>query len=446
MIQIAFPACSLDELRRGLADRDVESAAIVLCAPVHTAARDDWRLIVRETHVAGVDDYEERTASAARLKPEFGLPFERKARENGWSLVYCHSHVGAAPLRDFSPTDDVTEMALATYAEGRSPNVPHGAVLIVGDAVLARRLGTRESVRVVSAGVSAAEETPVPTEAGLEDIYDRQIRAFGAEGQRRLQRRCVAIVGLGGTGSAAALQLAHLGVVDFLLVDRDFIDKSNLNRTYGATPTDIGKPKVEVAARMIRSIRPDARVRCVVGDVTDEEVAHALLGVGIALSCTDSHASRHLLNQMAYQYALPVIDMGVAIDASAGNRAAIAGHVKALAPGLACLWCMGSLDPQQVRQELMNPEQRQQDPYFRGTKGPVQPAVISVNSTVVSAAITMLLAMVAGLDSPPRYVVYDGNRQRMAAVEIAPVAGCNFCGAESTCLAGDTAPLPTRRK
>lgn len=445
MIQIVYPDGSLVELRRGLADGNVETAAIVLCVPVRTSAPAGWRLIVRETHVAGAGDYEERTASSARLKPKFGLPFERKARENGWSLVYCHSHVGVAPLRDFSPTDDAAEAALAEYAERRSPNVPHAAMLIVGDAVRARRLGTKESVRVLSAGASAAEEAVAEVEPELEGIYDRQIRAFGSEGQRRLQQRYVAIVGLGGTGSVGALQLAHLGVVDFLLVDRDFIEKSNLNRTYGATPADIGKPKVEVAARMIRAIRPDARVRCIVGDVTDEEVARAIIGTDVVLCCTDSHASRHLLNQLAYQYAVPVIDMGVAIDAS-GERVAIAGHVKALAPGLACLWCMGSLDPKQVRQELMNPEQRQQDPYFLGTEAPIQPAVISINSTVVSAAITMLLSMVAGLDSPPRYVIYDGNRQRMSAVEVAPIASCNFCGADSMSLAGDAAPLPTRRK
>ncbi len=445
MISIAFPADGLDQLRCALSEQTAETAAIILCVPVPLGLGDDWRLIVKEVHVAGTGDYQKRTPVAVTLRPEFGLPVERKAGENGWSLVYCHTHVGVAPLCGFSPTDDAAETALAAYASGRSPRVPHCALLIAGDTILARRLGSNEAVRVLRAGESAAEEIRIAPAIHAEDQFDRQIRAFGAEGQERLQRIRLALVGLGGTGSAAAQQFAHLGVRKFILIDRDTVENSNLNRTFGATSADVGRPKVEVAARMVRAIRGDAEIEVLARDVADDDVARALLKADLVLSCTDSHASRHVINQIAYQYALPGIDMGVAIEAAAGRAAHIAGHVKALAPGLACLWCLGSLDPRQVREDLMNPEQRQQDPYFRGAKAPPQPAVISINSTVVSAAVTMLLAMVAGLDAPARYIVYDGNRQRMSAVDVAADPGCSFCGADSTALCGDEAPLPTRR-
>ncbi|HZL29868.1 MAG TPA: ThiF family adenylyltransferase [Pseudolabrys sp.] len=253
----------------------------------------------------------------------------------------------------------------------------------------------------------------------------------------------MAIVGLGGTGSIVAQQLAHLGVRKFLLIDRDKIEETNLNRTVGATRADIGCTKVEIAKRMIRAIQPDSDVRAIAGDVVDEKHARELLGVGFVFSCTDSHASRHLLNQLCYQYVVPMIDMGVAIDTSDTVR--FAGHVKALAPGLACLWCMGNLNPKQIRLEMMSPEQRQADPYFQGTGRVIQPAVISINSTVASAAVTMFLSMVAGLDAPSRLLVYDGNRQRLAAVTAEPDPACNFCGPASTALTGDQSPLPVRR-
>ncbi len=75
----------------------------------------------------------------------------------------------------------------------------------------------------------------------------------------------------------------------------------------------------------------------------------------------------------------------------------------------------------------------------------LQPAVITLNSTVASLAGTMFLSMVAGLDAPARYLVYDGNRQRVAQVEVDALSNCNFCGPDSTIGAGDRAPLPTAR-
>jgi hypothetical protein len=141
-----------------------------------------------------------------------------------------------------------------------------------------------------------------------------------------------------------------------------------------------------------------------------------------------------------------VIDMGVAIDARDKTPVQFAGHVKALAPGLACLWCVESLDSRLVREEMMSPEHRQADPYFTtGEAGP-QPAVISINSTVSSLAVTMFLSMVAGVPAPARYVIYDGNRSRVNAVAASRNPDCNFCSESSTALGGDAYPLPERRR
>ena len=444
MMTLAAPAPALTDLRSALWHDRLESAAILLCTPVRLQGTDSWRLILREAHVAPADAYEERTEASVTLKPSFGLPYERKARQNGWSLIYCHTHPRQRGEARFSPIDDASEIALAAYANQRSPDVPHVALLFGADSIAARRLGTRESVRVVEIGSSiVAISDQRRAEHGIEG-FDRQVRAFGADGQRRLQLMRVAIVGLGGTGSLIAQQLAHLGIADLVLVDRDAVEVSNLNRTVGATPADIGTAKVDVAARMVRGIRPEGRVVAIRQDVVDEGVARQAAESDFIFCCTDSHASRHVLNQLAYQFLVPTIDLGVAINVANGN-AHFAGHVKALAPGLACLWCIGNLDPRLVREETMNPEHRQSDPYFGTGDGAIQPAVISINGTVASLAVTMFLSMVAGVPSSARYLIYDGNRARVNAVAAAPAPTCNFCSPASTALAGDTYPLPERR-
>lgn len=439
MIRIVFPGNELNTLRARLQGDRRESAAIALALPVRTAS--GWRLIVREVHVPPEVAYEERTPTAARLKPSFGLPIEKRASDNRWSLLYCHTHPNGPA--QFSPIDDRAEKALGEYARSRSEDVPHCAMLFAGDTVVAREMGNNNPARVWAVGATVEqygmEVGPVPG-----DQFDRQVRAFGLEGQRRINGLAVAIVGLGGTGSIVAQQLAHLGVQTFVLIDHDLVEATNLNRTVGTFPNSVGKPKVEAAKHLIQSINPRAIVDAVLGDVRNAADARRLTDVDFVFCCTDSHSSRHVINQIAYQYAVPVIDMGVSITVLDDQAPQIAGHAKALAPTLACLWCFNSLSPRQVREEMMTPEQRKLDPYFQGAAGVAQPAVISINSLVASSAVTMFLAMVTGIDAPARFVVYDGNRQRLAAAEVNQDERCNFCGPNSTALFGDRAPLPTR--
>lgn len=444
MITLLAAAPALKSLRDALWDEKRESAAILLCLPVPLRRSGGWRLILKEAHVAPESAYEERTAVSARLKPEFGLPIEKKAREQGWSLVYVHTHLHDSAA--FSAIDNAAERLLREYANSRSPGVPHLAVLFAPTSVTARELGTSTSVRVVELGSNIWVLSEPTGATSTQEQYDRQIRAFGSEGQRRLERVSVAVVGLGGTGSLVTQQLAHLGVRDFLLIDRDRLELTNLNRTVGATPSAVGVPKVSVAERMIHTIASDARVQSLNTDVLEQGVGRQAAEADVIFCCTDSHASRHLLNQISYQYLVPVIDMGVAIDASDKTPVQFAGHVKALAPGLACLWCTESLDSRLVREEMMSSEHRQADPYFAAGAGGPQPAVISINSTVSSLAVTMFLSMIAGVPAPARYVIYDGNRSRVNAVAASCNPDCNFCSEGSTALGGDAYPLPERRR
>jgi len=132
--------------------------------------------------------------------------------------------------------------------------------------------------------------------------YDRQIRAFGAAGQNVLKSLRVGIVGLGGTGSIVLQELAHLGVTDFLLFDPDVVEESNLNRLIGATPSDVGLPKVEVAKKWAQHISPNIRVDARQESVLKFRTLRTLADTDFVFCCTDSHGSRAVLNQFAYQY------------------------------------------------------------------------------------------------------------------------------------------------
>src|SRR5262249_44306305 len=153
------------------------------------------------------------------------------------SLVYCHTH----PHQDepqFSAIDDATEADLKTYLANRRISAPHVALLVCRQRIVARQLGEVMAVRVVEVGESIAVATATHTEVA--DVHDRQVRAFGVEGQARIGSTKVAVIGLGGTGSLVTQQLARLGVQRFILVDHDVVETTNLNRLVGAYPDDVG--------------------------------------------------------------------------------------------------------------------------------------------------------------------------------------------------------------
>ena len=276
-----------------------------------------------------------------------------------------------------------------------------------------------------------------------QDFYDRQVRAFGTTGQQVLSQLCVAVVGLGGTGSVVAQQLAHLGVGRFVLIDPDKVEATNLNRLVGAVLEDVDNTKVSVAARHIKAINSQAQCEEIVGDITYLDVVAHLPDVDFIFGCTDSMASRAVMNQLAYQYLVPCIDVGVGIYVNAGKVEYITGRAQMLSPGLACMVCTDKLDAEQIRRELMTEDERRKDQYIQGEKIP-QPAVVSLNSTMSSAAVTMFLAAVTGIPSDARLLHYDGIRGSMRPAGMEPRPHCIVCSAEGALARGTSWTLPTR--
>ena len=169
-------------------------------------------------------------------------------------------------------------------------------------------------------------------------------------------------------GSLVAQELVHLGVRDFILVDPDILEHTNLNRVVDAVTSDVGRPKVEIAGRYIRRVAGDATVALVQGDITRVGTARNLLNADFIFGCTDSHGSRAIIQQVSYQYLIPCIDMGIVIVVKDGRVTHIYGRVQLLAPGLACLTCGGLLNASEVRRDMMTPFDARPIPIFRRTR------------------------------------------------------------------------------
>lgn len=413
-------------------------AGLVLPGGTRNGERD---YVVADLRPVADDAYLVRTATAATLKPEFCSHLANQAKQNGAGVLLAHTHIGNQPLDGFSMVDDGGEPPLAAYFNRRLPGRANFTAVITAHQVHARTMGPGNAQPLALVGT----ELVMPAQPGslVDGKFDRQVRAFGEGGQLALSALTVAIVGLGGTGSVVAQQLAHLGITRFVLIDPDKVESTNLNRLVGAGASDIDRPKVGVAADHIKRINATAQCQVVQGDVTHPDVAATLTAADFIFGCTDSMASRAVMNQLAYQYFIPCIDMGVAIGAEAGTVTYIGARVQMLSPGLACLVCTDKLDSEQVRREMMTPEERSKDRYIVGEQVP-QPAVISLNSQVSSAAVTMFLSAVTGMPARARMLTFDAMRGTVRPVAADSRPHCIVCSHEGALGQGARWSLPTR--
>jgi molybdopterin-synthase adenylyltransferase len=438
MSRLVIPFDLFSRLKNALFKDNLESSAILVGRAI---VRDGHlkRLVVREMVEPEPEAYEERTSTSVRLRSEFVARITQRVRSSNESLIFTHSHPFA--YNQFSDVDDNGERILAEFLAMRTPNVTHASLLLTPEKSLARILGSSEYLDVINLGPIINYSFKLDPPVGK--VYDRQIRAFGKQGQKIIQSLKVGIVGLGGTGSIVAQQLAHLGVENFMLIDPDVLEESNLNRVVGASIENIGEAKVDIAKRLITRINPSAIVEVNKDSVLKSRVAEQLIDTDFAFSCTDSHGSRAVLNQLAYQYLIPFVDMGVVIVTSKGEVQNIAARTQMLSPGLACMVCANLLDYEEVRRDLLSDFERKNDPYILNDPEPA-PAVISLNSTIASMAVTMFLNAVVGIPGKARIINYNGLTGASRSAICAQHPMCVVCSTNGSFAKADEWPLPGR--
>jgi molybdopterin/thiamine biosynthesis adenylyltransferase len=442
MIELRLQEHDVSSINGSVLEQGTERCALLFAARTELA-NGDTRFIVNHVEFPRDDQYTYRGELKAELTPTYIAHVSKKAARQNWSLIFLHSHPGTSPPQ-FSPIDDHGEQRLKAFLSVRMPGMTHGSVVASLGGWRGRELGTHSLARIVSVG-SRIQTLFEPSEASDPTSlrFDRQVRALGAAGQRHLASLTVAVVGLGGTGSVTVEQLAYLGVRKFVLIDPDRIEMTNLNRVVGSKAGDVGRLKTDVAAELISSIAPDSQVYPVQGDVTRTAHARALLVADFIFSCTDSHGSRAVLQQVAYQYLIPCIDVGSVITAREGHVQGIHGRIQALAPGYPCFTCCSLLDPEEVRRDMMTAEERRRDPYIEGAYEPA-PAVISINSTVTSLGMTMFLAMMVGIPSESRHILYNARSPSLKSVSYSRNPNCYICSPRGVLARGDTQLLFTR--
>lgn len=173
-----------------------------------------------------------------------------------------------------------------------------------------------------------------PRRDHLDDRYSRQIlfRGIGEEGQRKLAAARVAIVGCGATGTALASLLARAGVGLLRIIDRDYVEPSNLQRQSLFDEADAAEstPKAIAAACKIAAFNSQVKVEAKVEDLVPRNVEVLLEGMNLILDGTDNFETRYLINDYAVDRSVPWIysaavgSYGVTLNIFPGQTACLA--------------------------------------------------------------------------------------------------------------------------
>src|ERR1700730_9690707 len=139
--------------------------------------------------------------------------------------------------------------------------------------------------------------------------YSRQMRFYGIgeEGQRRLAGSHVTLCGCGALGTVLAHALVRAGVGHLRLVDRDFIETSNLQRQVLFDEHDVAEnlPKAEAAARKLGSINSSVYVEPIVTDIDRTNIVELVKDADLILDGTDNFEIRYLINDVAVKLNKP---------------------------------------------------------------------------------------------------------------------------------------------
>ncbi len=337
----------------------------------HQISETQLRYFPKTWIVPTPECYEHQSTTGLVLKQEFHLYLLQTYLEKGFDIVHIHTHPGL-DTPNFSTVDDRHE---SEYAKFISTNFDSQAQLISGifneslqkpNFRIWNKLGSsfeevdfypswferrqeasplhpfervkRQNVVIsptsqvtqdinltLPKSKTLGNETPMkqqligdnnPSALQTESIFARQ-EIFGNGLQEKLNELTVTLIGCGGIGSVFAEVLGRLGVKNWVLIDPDCLETTNLNRMPGGTweMAEQQLPKVEYVKQLIQQIyQTNANVKTIPTTIENELATLEIGASDLIVVATDNHYSRQVAQELAIKYMRPLVCLGTHID------------------------------------------------------------------------------------------------------------------------------------
>ncbi len=245
----------------------------------------------------------------------------------------------------------------------------------------------------------------------MNERYSRQtlFPAIGNAGQEKLLAARVLIVGCGALGALHAEMLSRAGVEHLRIVDRDFVEFTNLQRQTLFSESDAAErlPKAVAAKNRISQINSETDVEAIVADVNHSNVEQLIDGCDLVIDGTDNFQVRYLLNDACVKLGTTWI-YGAAVSSYGTTMTIIPGSTP-------CLRCIFDEMPDAGSSPTCD------------TAGVIMPIIATVSAVQVAEALKILVGDTASLHgSLMQFDVWSNDRQRIKLGE--PNADCKTCG------------------
>jgi len=317
----------------------------------------------------------DRRVGLTRFLDQYSRRAFHHAAESPLAVGVVHSHpegCGTFP----SPTDDDMDNYFAREFAAYGNGKPYCSLVLRRNSdtgfsftgrvydrgewfSLEKLISVGETVELFSSQVNEPDQI---TEEIVNETHARLISLLGVPSAARLRRSNVGIIGCSGTGSPAAHVLARAGVGNFVLVDPQRFDDSNLERLHGSQWEHVehnSKPyKVELVGALISSINPNASITAFAGNILHDNVLDELLRCDLLIGCTDTQHARAKLSDVAKHYLLPSLDLGVLMEGQADKVTSQVCDITVYSPDLPCAFCIARIDGVELSYELMSEEER----------------------------------------------------------------------------------------
>lgn len=235
--------------------------------------------------------------------------------------------------------------------------------------------------------------------------YDRQlmIPGWGLEGQRRLKKARVAVVGVGGLGCPASLYLTAVGVGRIRIIDKGVFELSNLNRQVLGCVKDLGRLKVHVAKERLEMLNPEVEVEAVAAEVTEDNVHETVGEVDVVVDGMDNWRTRFILNEYCVARGIPFVHAAVS-EMYGQITTVVAGR----GPCLRCIFPKTPLEAEKV------------------------PVLGATPALLASLQVMETVKLIIGLGEPliGRMLFVDGRAMRFEELRIEKREDCPVCGSK----------------
>jgi molybdopterin-synthase adenylyltransferase len=245
----------------------------------------------------------------------------------------------------------------------------------------------------------------------MNERYSRQILfpEIGRDGQAKLLASRVLIVGCGALGASHAEMLSRAGVGRLRIVDRDFVEFTNLQRQTLFSESDAAErlPKVIAARNRIAEINSEIEVEAIVADVNNSNIESLIADCDVVIDGTDNFQVRYLVNDACVKHGTPWI-YGAAVSSY--------GTTMTIRPGVTpCLRCIFDEMPDAGSSPTCD------------TAGVIMPIIATVSATQVAEALKILVGDIDALHrSLMQFDVWTNDRHRIKLAE--PNSDCICCG------------------